>query len=74
MNLVRAALIIFSIAFAVWVIFNITIWAEEFKRAFFYHDDWVSYIMLFALVMVIGWFIRWLVVKGAVMTRPGRRR
>ena len=47
MKITKWALIIVTFAIIIWLLFNLEIWAREWKDLFFYQDNWILFVALF---------------------------
>ena len=74
MNWTRFLLISITLLLAAGFIFAIYRWADEFKFQFFFANDYLSLIMVFALVISITGVLKWLLNKEVILTRRGRKK
>jgi hypothetical protein len=63
MNYKRIILIGITLLVCAWLTIQIYIWAQPIKDKFFYNNDYVSWIMIFALIFaltgIFKWFLTW---------------
>jgi len=57
-RLIRWMIILISFAIVLWALWGIERWAGEWKDLFFYQDNWLMYIFLFALALIVGTIIK----------------
>ena len=74
MNYIRWALIGITFFFAAVFTFNVYMWSQEFKDAFSYSGDYVSYIMVFVFVLALTGIFKWLLTTEIKLTKPKKRR
>jgi hypothetical protein len=74
MHYTRWLLIGITFFIATYLTIQFYIWSEPFKRIFSYNDNWISYIMVFALVMAITGIFKLLLKWELIATRPKRRK
>ncbi|MBN2127284.1 MAG: hypothetical protein JW703_02720 [Candidatus Diapherotrites archaeon] len=50
---IKLIVFVATIAFVLWFILQLTLWAEPLKDYFSFMGDWETYILLFVLVLVV---------------------
>lgn len=58
MKLTKLLLLLVSAGIVLWALFNIELWAHEWKDLFFYQDNWLFYIFLTIMAIVVGMIIK----------------
>ncbi len=74
MNTTRWILISLTFAISAVLVFQVYIWAEEFKHVFMYNNDFLSYAMVFVFVMALTGVFKWFLKEEIILTDPKRRR
>ncbi|MGI6589863.1 MAG: hypothetical protein ACOX1V_04355 [Candidatus Iainarchaeum sp.] len=62
MKITKWALIIVTFAIIIWLLFNLEIWAREWKDLFFYQDNWILFVALFVFLVVAKKIASWVLV------------
>ena len=57
-KLINWTIILISLAIVLWLLWGLERWAGEWKDLFFYQDNWLMYIFLFIMAMVVGTIIK----------------
>ncbi|MFA6399978.1 MAG: hypothetical protein WCW44_06485, partial [archaeon] len=60
MKYLKWTIIILSIILVAAIIFNLERWAGDWKDLFFYQDNWIMYIFVFAMVFALSGIIKWI--------------
>ena len=55
-------IIIVTFAIIIWLLFNLEIWAREWKDLFFYQDNWILFVALFVFLVVAKKIASWVLV------------
>jgi len=58
MKLINLVLLLVSVLIVLFVLFNIELWASEWKDLFFYQDNWLMYLFVFIMVIAVGLIIK----------------
>jgi hypothetical protein len=58
MKLVNWAILIVTFLAVIWVLFQIELWAHDWKDLFFYQDNWLMYVFLLIMVLAVGMIIK----------------
>ncbi|MFA5931445.1 MAG: hypothetical protein WC821_03985 [archaeon] len=58
MKLAKLLLFLASGVIVVWILFSIDLWAGEWKDLFFYQDNWLFYIFLAVMALIVGMIIK----------------
>ncbi len=74
MNTKRFLLIGITFAITAALMFQVYIWAEEYKFLFLYRDDFLSYAMLFLFVIALTGIFKWFLKLEIKMTDPKRKK
>ena len=53
-KLINWAILLITFIVVVWLLFNIDLWAGDWKNLFFYQDNWIMYVYLAIMVTIIG--------------------
>jgi hypothetical protein len=73
MGKLKWVFLIIGILFVSWTIFNFKLWAGEFMDSFFYQDDWISYIAVFAFVFAVAGILKWVLNQQVKAIEPKKR-
>lgn len=60
MKIKKWIIILATFAIIIWLLFELQIWAKEWKDLFFYMDNWLLFVGLFIFVMVAKKIASWL--------------
>lgn len=74
MNLTRFFLVGTTLIITAIFIFSIYRWADEFKTIFFFSNDYLSLIMVFAFIISLTGVFKWLLNKEVILTKRGKRK
>ena len=74
MNLYRYLLIAATLAITAFLIISFYNWSYEFRDNFSYSGDYLSYIMVFALILAITGIFKWFLKEEIILTDPKRKR
>ncbi|MDD3160221.1 MAG: hypothetical protein PHQ98_04590 [Candidatus ainarchaeum sp.] len=63
MNYKRIILIGTTLLVCAWLTIQVYIWSQKYKDRFFYQDNYLGWIMIFAFIFAITgifkWFLKW---------------
>ena len=57
-KLLNWAILLITFIIVAWLLFNIDLWAGDWKSLFFYQDNWIMYVYLAIMVTIIGAIIK----------------
>jgi hypothetical protein len=60
MNIIKWLIVIITLAVIVSILFNLELWAGEWKDLFFYMDNWLLWIGLIIFVIVAKKIATWI--------------
>ncbi len=69
MNFKRLVLVGVTFILAAIFTFWFYIWSDEFKHMFFFNDDYIGLIMVFAFILAITGIFKWLLHEEIVLTK-----